>query len=436
MESRFGRDFSRVRLHTDAAAAESAAAVGALAYTVGQDVVFGDGRYAPATAGGRRLLAHELAHTVQQGEGSRSAGPLAIGAPDSPAERDAEQAADGVMAGDPNVSPRMASRPGQLLRRVPASTTAGASQTRIVEETIRFLEDSAEFWRQATLDQGRFDRVIDSWYRMIVEQERIIDRSLNGDPALRQRLRAAYTLAIRVLMPAAARALRTSESELYQRNSGRIPMWAWPTPHHMEPGITTPIAEGRAADPATGRVTFGSGGFEIIVSPDRPDPSLTSAAETKINVNFHWTSLNPRCLTTGGVGFDAPPPPTARIHTAYHPGISASNQSGYGRGTTREDIAGGAVDPRSTRLGFHEGSHGLFYIEYMRSHGPPAFAGTVGMTEEAFATAEADWHAACRKYVVDMDKENMARTDCVGKTLDTFDRELAAPGVMVVSRCP
>lgn len=65
-EPRFGYDFSQVRLHTDARAAESARAVNALAYTVGRDVVFAAGQYAPA-AGGRRLLAHELSHVVQQG---------------------------------------------------------------------------------------------------------------------------------------------------------------------------------------------------------------------------------------------------------------------------------------------------------------------------------------------------------------------------------
>jgi hypothetical protein len=65
MESRFGHDFSQVRLHTDARAAESAKAVNALAYTVGQDVVFAAGRYSPEAAG-QRLLAHELTHVVQQ----------------------------------------------------------------------------------------------------------------------------------------------------------------------------------------------------------------------------------------------------------------------------------------------------------------------------------------------------------------------------------
>lgn len=66
MESRFGRDFGHVRVHTGGGAAESARSINALAYTVGSDVVFGVGRYAPQTGTGRRLIAHELAHVVQQ----------------------------------------------------------------------------------------------------------------------------------------------------------------------------------------------------------------------------------------------------------------------------------------------------------------------------------------------------------------------------------
>lgn len=64
MESRFGHHFSQVRVHADARAAESARAVDAVAYTAGHDVVFGLGRYQPASADGRRLLAHELTHVV------------------------------------------------------------------------------------------------------------------------------------------------------------------------------------------------------------------------------------------------------------------------------------------------------------------------------------------------------------------------------------
>ncbi len=70
-EPRFGHDFSRVRVHTDAKAAESAKAVNSLAYTVGRDIVFGTGQYTPETNNGKRLVAHELTHTLQQRQHSR-----------------------------------------------------------------------------------------------------------------------------------------------------------------------------------------------------------------------------------------------------------------------------------------------------------------------------------------------------------------------------
>ena len=72
-EPRFGHDFSKVRIQADARAAESAAAINAHAYTVGSDIVFGAGQHAPGTESGKRLLAHELTHVVQQ-NGSPPAG--------------------------------------------------------------------------------------------------------------------------------------------------------------------------------------------------------------------------------------------------------------------------------------------------------------------------------------------------------------------------
>jgi hypothetical protein len=69
MEARFGYDFSGVRVHDDARAAATAAGIDAAAFAVGEDVVFGTGRYDPAGAEGRRLLAHELAHVVQASRG-------------------------------------------------------------------------------------------------------------------------------------------------------------------------------------------------------------------------------------------------------------------------------------------------------------------------------------------------------------------------------
>lgn len=67
-EGRLGRDFGDVRVHTDRAAAVSADALAAEAYTTGTDIVFANGRYAPETSRGQRLLAHELAHVVQQSQ--------------------------------------------------------------------------------------------------------------------------------------------------------------------------------------------------------------------------------------------------------------------------------------------------------------------------------------------------------------------------------
>lgn len=66
MESRFSHDFSRVRVHIEARAAEAARAVNALAFTVGQNIFFGSQQYAPTSTSGRQLIAHELAHTIQQ----------------------------------------------------------------------------------------------------------------------------------------------------------------------------------------------------------------------------------------------------------------------------------------------------------------------------------------------------------------------------------
>jgi hypothetical protein len=71
-EPRFGHDFGQIRVHTSGRAAQSARAIDAMAYTAGREIVFGTGTYAPETTEGRRLLAHELTHTIQQGAQTRA----------------------------------------------------------------------------------------------------------------------------------------------------------------------------------------------------------------------------------------------------------------------------------------------------------------------------------------------------------------------------
>jgi hypothetical protein len=112
-ERRFGLNFAAVRIHADGEAARSALAVNARAYTVGRDIVFGPGRFAPRTGEGQRLLAHELAHVVQQGGVKQSGGPLAIGTPDAAPEREARAAADAIAS--------VPSGPAAIVARAPVS---------------------------------------------------------------------------------------------------------------------------------------------------------------------------------------------------------------------------------------------------------------------------------------------------------------------------
>jgi Domain of unknown function (DUF4157)/L,D-transpeptidase catalytic domain len=98
-EPGFGYDFSNVRAHTNAKAAESARAVNALAYTVGRDVVFGAKQYSPGTNEGRRLLAHELTHVVQQGVSTTQSAAISYVGDSSVAEHNADATADAVVGG-------------------------------------------------------------------------------------------------------------------------------------------------------------------------------------------------------------------------------------------------------------------------------------------------------------------------------------------------
>lgn len=125
MESRFGHDFSQVRVHTDERAARSARAVHALAYTVGREVVFGAGQYAPERAAGRRLLAHELTHVVQQ------AGNAALQS-ESGCETEADRAAESIAAGG-TAAPRFGAPVAMQRQDGPAASSDDERQAQRAE---------------------------------------------------------------------------------------------------------------------------------------------------------------------------------------------------------------------------------------------------------------------------------------------------------------
>jgi hypothetical protein len=127
-EPRFGHDFSHVRVHTDSKAARSAEAVQALAYAVGPSIAFRRGRYAPSTAEGRHLIAHELTHVVQQGSSVGGNDATLVGAESSPAEANADTVASAVLAGRQNQplqlrAPRLQRRAAPYIRKVTVHLT-------------------------------------------------------------------------------------------------------------------------------------------------------------------------------------------------------------------------------------------------------------------------------------------------------------------------
>lgn len=150
MEPRFGHDFSKVRVHTDHRAAESARAVNSLAYTVGRSVVFGAGQYAPGKVAGRKLLAHELTHVVQQ-RAMRNPAPqakLEVGPANDSQEQEADRFADQVVgvsdtASAPPPNPR-GGQPARVQRAVDdqapsATATAPPVASPIVDDEAQQL---------------------------------------------------------------------------------------------------------------------------------------------------------------------------------------------------------------------------------------------------------------------------------------------------------
>jgi hypothetical protein len=130
MEPHFDRDFSDVRVHADAKAAESATSVNALAYTAGRDVVFGSGQYQPHSDSGKRLIAHELTHVVQQHGRTIGGHPLALERSDTQHERVAEAASD--LIGSVVAGPIQATDSAAIQRQVakpPAEQGAAAPET-------------------------------------------------------------------------------------------------------------------------------------------------------------------------------------------------------------------------------------------------------------------------------------------------------------------
>jgi uncharacterized protein DUF4157 len=138
-EGSLGTDLSGVRVHADAGAATAAAAFGAHAFAHGQDVYFAAGQYRPGTDAGDHLIAHEVAHTVQQRGAAAIQHKLEVSEPGDAAERAADSAADAMVAGQPArvdagslaISRQVGHDPAAATTTAPATAAPARSSTRV-----------------------------------------------------------------------------------------------------------------------------------------------------------------------------------------------------------------------------------------------------------------------------------------------------------------
>lgn len=142
MESRFGQDFSQVRVHTDAKATDSARAVNAIAYTVGQQIVLQNQAFQPRTSQGKQLIAHELTHTLQQRSIATGSAQTVIPIDTArSAEHEANQIASQVLAGQAFPEPTSHRAPLQIQRQT--DTPDVTVRSPVFEETVTQLSDIA-----------------------------------------------------------------------------------------------------------------------------------------------------------------------------------------------------------------------------------------------------------------------------------------------------
>jgi hypothetical protein len=176
MEPRFGHDFGKVQVHVDDRAAESARSVHALAYTVGPHMVFGTGQYLPGASGGRKLIAHELSHVVQQsGLPVQEQAPLPVsGAGETEADRAASEIAAGGRAGSIAPVGHLGVQPDDL------------------DDAFKYVQSRSGDPFQRTAQQGSQDQFYEMLVRSGVSLRKSVEQTHWSSPQERERFIQGY----------------------------------------------------------------------------------------------------------------------------------------------------------------------------------------------------------------------------------------------------
>ena len=420
-EPRFGHDFGHVRVHDDDRAADSAAAVGARAYTVGPHIVLG------AQGATQGLLAHELTHVVQQ-ESAQVQAPLL--------QRSIGSFLLDILLFIPRLFGLEYFTDGQLreyldglrTRRGPQRSLFSDNMARAcVSQENQFgpYNTDVKTWlvqdmldgRVSFLDEGSIIALL----RRSTDRAQIVANV--GRPALWQkftgrnrRILEALTLTASDANDALVERLRNLEpDELqdYTSNNDDPALREIFRRAAALHNITAPVPASAVVSPA-GSATFQINGIDVTAEPDErsTDPAMGSSNITRIEL---------RPVDQGQMFMDEnhivtefrPLRYLPFVHTIWGPQTVTTDRSGYGRGTTSADVAAG-----NTSIRFHESRHAQNWFDYLRTHPIPQFTGRVGMTEDQFRQARTDLQTAVQRYTSEAQAWSHEVTDCVG-TLPT-----------------
>jgi hypothetical protein len=476
MESHFGEDFSQVRVHTDTKATKSAKAVNALAYTVGRNIVFGTGQYLPKTSSGQELLAHELTHVLQQRAiVNNQFETLEIGPENDPLEEDAQIHARSIAKAQQPVQKHLAlSTPrlqggffsdiGSFFSDVFSSGPIDSIGRLFGAENYSREKLDAYLKQLTTTNQieDRYDS--DNKARAIIHHRQefpllstnikilLIREMLNGatlgddEKAIIELLRTALPLERVEIVSKIGREnlwedfsgtnLRTIEAitltekdfldkarseklqnlpqdELTEYRDNAIDPAVRSNIERLLQlqRITTPLDFKTPVD-ASGAAHFDIGEFAVTVLPDTTtqDEKIRNQAHTSLGIDPKPSVPNATAANNIVNMMTIPGKIDITIQTTYGPGTDPSGRTGYGRGTTQDDISA-----NKTSVRFHEGNHGLDFLEFLRTNPAPKFGGQLGMTVAQYQQAEKDYENAVNDYHQRAVYFSAKRTDCAGE---------------------
>jgi hypothetical protein len=451
-EPRFGHDFSRVRVHSDAAAAQSAQDVSAKAYTAGHNIVFGAGQFVPGTQEGQRLIAHELTHVVQQ---SGSSG----------IRVDPRHEKRGL---SPIIAQLHQHRP------VVARKENGPSKEEI-EKSKKQRDAVALFWNDMHTHfpgEGRklagsgYDDTVDYLTTSFQEGETMEGgvKTIRSAPTIY--VGKKYLSEQDIAKRKAAIRAELDKIDMFRYDNARID-----NDDLSNTVITSKIGNLdifgkrdylqrleaqkfskndkvkeyiRRSMPSTplvaGAVARAEGGFalqfeniKIVVKPDVFNSAAVAANEAhteiertdsetyKTKPGFNWGKDQKVSSMTFTPSI---PQLIYKVETHYGPQSDPSYTSGYGVGTRPEDAAG------NTSIRFHEGMHGNIFIQFIKENisknSFPVFDGKVGDDKDDFGKKVEAYERkvlAFDQMIKDAVDASVQRVDCVGKTIEQFHAE-------------